>query len=114
MTDYPEHEKLQDPAHGHIVAFLQWLEVGEESSAKLCVHRQYEPEDIPIEGDDMLERFASTMARGEAIRTAYAESGWHPLSTLEIGGIVAKYFDVDQDALEREKRDMLESLRRAS
>ena len=83
---YPEHEKLSERSHEHDVvqAFVEFLM--NDGRRSLCAYNA--PEE-----------------RGSYV------ADWRPLMDGEISALIAEYFEVDMDAFEREKVQMLEDLR---
>ena len=85
---YPEHEKMKEVQEDSqiIGEFLEWL----KSEYELCIFR---------EGID------NCLACEEEI------DGYIPVS-LKIEKILADYYDIDLDKIEKEKRQMLEEIKK--
>lgn len=87
MPPTPEHDKLtaHKAEHEAIVAFLHWLDSDEARFFNVCARERYRGEDR-----------------------------WFPCSDGQRAQLIADYFDVDPDALEAEKRAMLDAIRKAN
>lgn len=101
MTEYPEHEKLKAVSdHSQAIgAFLEWLPtINVHLASQACPHGHEDPTTC----ED-----SKWCRRGENDLTLWPSH--HTVTRL-----LARYFEVDLDRLEAEKRDMLEALRSAS
>ena len=108
MTErYPEHEKLKAVAHESqtVGSFLEWLE--NEKHVELAVRHEHTEgcyeEDVRLhgEGDPPFHWIARCGYREDALQPAF----------LAPRKLLAEFFEIDEEELEREKRKMLEELR---
>ena len=105
MSKYPEHEKLsaiKDESQA-IGEFLDWLKGGYEGSPgyEICEHH---------DGDYSEGALIADALSGREVDREFDPSGWRPVGAT-IPQLLARYFGIDQDKIEAEKRQMLAELR---
>ena len=92
MGRYPEHAKLsaRRDEHKAIVQFLQWLEASEKYRVHVEVKLDPDP-DEPFENEE--------------------DRWWRVRHTGGVAEMIAEFFDVDPEVLEREREQMIEDAR---
>lgn len=108
MSDYPEHEKLsavKDESQA-IGEFLDWLKGGFEGSPgyEICEHH---------DGDYSEAALIADALSGRETEKEFDPSGFRPIGAT-IPQLLARYFNIDQEKIESEKREMLAKLRAAA
>lgn len=100
LAKYPEHAKLdkvKDQSQT-IGEFLEWL--GTKNRELATYRESKEPPYIDIDGE---------LKSNEK----YIPEGWYPLN-YSIEKLLAEYFEIDLNKLEKEKRQMLDEIRNAN
>jgi hypothetical protein len=114
MSDYPEHDR-QAAVTDASQAIGEFIDVGLPRLGMAI----YEEVVVPCEchlclrGRGDRSPFHSDDERATAIAGVVQARRWHP-TQHSIASLLSKYFDIDQDRVEREKRAMLDHLRAAS
>lgn len=105
-TRYPEHEKLRaiSDESQKVGAFIEWMR---EQGVEFCKLRTADDPVPPLEGgptwlDSLME-----------VATSERHQHWmrHEFYLMPIDKILAKYFEIDPDIIEQEKRQMLAEMR---
>ena len=108
MSDYPEHDKLAalNSLNDRIGEFIEWFE---QDGRALAEHHKHTEECDPPRDEENFRGHGCGLFAG----------GLHSLYTYEPPGhgaridrILALYFKIDRDKLEREKLAMLGALRK--
>lgn len=114
MTEYPEHEKLQ-AIKDESQAIGEFIEDGPYT---LCEWKN--SPDVPRwidsrTGTDKTphHRDVSPFATHSVANPDWFDEGYYPIHK-SINQILADHFDIDLDKIEREKRAMLDELRKAN
>jgi hypothetical protein len=115
-SSYPEHEKIRAlKGKNEVVGdFVDWLAA---QKIHLCVLREARWEDVPCEVCGTTERkligCATPGCKGFGMNRIGEPEGYHVL-VEPIEKLLARYFDIDLQTLDNEKRAMLEALKASS
>lgn len=113
-NSYPEHDKLREITDDFQVIgeFIEWLS---QNGYTICEQHKAESEPqaakLAVEPDSCAaDRLGDSFAR---VLQAVADSAqiYWPVNGRQPDDLLARYFGIDQERLEDEKRAMLEKLR---
>lgn len=115
MTEYPEHEKLRAISDQSQVCgeFLEWIQGGYEGSPGLHLCRWKKESEAP----QWIHEASGRPAKFHHLR-AEQNPEWYPAGYYSAGlntkELLAMFFDIDQEKIDVEKKQMLSAIRKAN